>query len=111
MEPIELLSNQLKQYQDQNQKEHETLMKKIDELLSEVHALHRENVTRDKKVQEIENRQMEIQSNVQDIQKDVQQIKNHHMNRSYLWKWVLGALGTLGVLGGIISVAWKFGLF
>ena len=115
MEPIELLSKQLEQYQNQNAREHEVLsakidnkydaiLNRIDELVSIYNALHSERLQDEAKILEIEDRQKKIQADVQDI-------KDHQMKRAHLWSWILKALGTISVIGGIIATSWKFGIF
>lgn len=104
MSPIELLAKQIQQISEQNQKDHDNLNKKIDQLLTEIHVLYSERNVNEKRFDSLELGQKEIKE-------EVQVLKEHHIKRDHLWKWVVKVLGIAGLVLGIIGTLWKFGFF
>lgn len=108
MDPIKLLAQQIQQYNEQNQKEHDDLKKDIKQILAEVHALYGERNTD----QALNNDKFaRLESGISIIQEDLKEIKDHNMKRDHLFKWLLKALGALSVIGGLIATAIKFNWF
>ncbi len=111
MDPMELLSKQLQQYQEQNERDHDMLNKKIDQMLTEIHVLFSERNVNEKRFDNLEEGQKEIKETVNEIDKRVKYLEEHHMKRDHLWKWIVKGLGVLSVIVGLIATAWKLGFF
>lgn len=108
VDPIKLLAQQIQQYNEQNQREHNDLKKDIKQILAEVHALYGERNTD----QAINNdRFSRLEAGISTIQEDLKEIKDQNMKRDHLFKSLLKALGAASVIGGLIATAIKFNLF
>ena len=108
MTPIELLSKQLQQYQEQNARDHENLNKKIDQMLSEIHVLFSERNSNEDKFNGLEKGQNEIKNTANDIDERVKNLEEHHLKRQHSWGLFLKVLGTLATVGAIAGIILKF---
>lgn len=123
MEPIELLSKQLEQYQDSNQKtlqqyinqnesDHKQLNDKIDELLKEIHSLNTDKGISDAKLTALEQGQSEIKTDIKKIQEDLKVLEDHHLKRQHAWHLFIKIISTTAIIGSIAGVILKLsGIF
>ena len=111
MDSTELLAKQIQQYQEQNERDHDMLNKKIDQLLAEIHVLFSERNVNEKRFDNLEEGQKEIKEVAGEIDKRVKSLEEHHLKRDHLVKWIIKGLGVASVIAGLIATAWKFGFF
>ena len=111
MDSTELLAKQIQQYQEQNERDHDMLSKKIDQLLTEIHVLFSERNVNEKRFDSLEEGQKEIKEVVNEIDKRVKNLEEHHMKNDHLWKSILKGLGVASIIAGLLATAWKLGFF
>lgn len=123
MDPLELLSKQLQQYQDQNQKqlqqyqdqnqrEHEALTQKINQLLTEIHVLYSERNLNEDKFNRLQAGQEEIKEELNSLKDDLKVLEDHHLKRQHGWALFLRVIGAGATLGAILGVILKLlGIF
>ena len=108
MNTIDLLSKQLENYQEQNVREHETLSKKFDQMLSEIHILFSERNLNEDKFNRLEEGQKEIKETADSIDNRVQNLEEHHLKSQHSWGLSLKVLGILATVGAIAGIVLKF---
>ena len=123
MDPLELLSKQIQQYQDQNQKQlqqyqdqnqrdHEMLSQKIQQLLTEVHVLYSERNLNEDKFNRLQEGQKEIKDATTDIDLRLKNLEEHHLKRQHGWALFLKVIGASATIGAILGVVLKMaGIF
>ena len=123
MDPLELLSKQLQQYQDQNQKqlqqyqdqnqrEHEALTQKINQLLTEIHVLYSERNLNEDKFNRLQAGQEEIKEELNSLKDDLKVLEDHHLKRQHGWGLMVKIVGTCAGIGAVIGAIMKiFGIF
>ena len=122
MDPIKLLSEQLhkyqeqnlkqiNQYQQQNERDHEKLESKIDEILNICHAMTMEVNSHKKRLEGLEEGQKIIKETVDDIDNRVKNLERSQNESKHLRDWIIKGLGILAAVIGIAATIWKLGLF
>lgn len=118
MDPLELLSKQLQQYQDQtqkqlqqyqdqNQREHEALTQKINQLLTEIHVLYSERNLNEDKFNRLQTGQEEIKKELNSLKDDLKVLEDHHLKRQHGWSLFLKVLGASATICAILGVILK----
>ena len=115
MEKEDLIIQMLKQYQEQNEKDHAELTNKIDQALSEIHVLVISNNSKDKRLDELDRGQKEIKESingsVDDLDKRVKDLEKAKIESDHLRNWIIKGLGIATVIIGIVTAVWKLGIF
>ena len=127
MDSLELLSQQIQQYQQQNQKQmqiyqeqnekdHEKLETNIkenhSEMMAVVQVLTSETASNKKINASLEDRQKEIKDTIDAIDKRVKGLEDHQLKREHSWNTFLKWTGAIATIGAITSVILKlFGVF
>ena len=111
MDSTELLAKQIQQYQEQNERDHDMLNKKIDQMLAEIHVLFSERNVNEKRFDNLEEGQKQIKETADEIDKRVKNLEEHHMKKDHFWKTIVKILGVVSVVAGLIATAWKLGFF
>ena len=122
MDPIKLLSQQLhkyqeqnlkqiNQYQQQNERDHEKLESKIDEILNICHAMTMEVNSHKKRLEGLEEGQKNIKEIADDIDKRVKSLEQSQIESKHLRDWIIKGLGILAAAIGIVATIWKLGIF
>lgn len=122
MDPIKLLSNQIQQYQQQNQEQfhkyqeqnehdHRMLESKIDQILGMMQAMIIEQNSHKKRLDGLESGQTEIKQTIDDIDKRVKNLEQRAVKSDHLRDWILKGLGVAALIAGLFATVWKFNLF
>ena len=116
MDSIELLAKQIQGYQDQNQREHELLEKKMDDHHKEVLSIYQvvtsKLASHEKQLEDLKEGQKKILDSGDARDKRIKGLEDHQLKREHSWttflKWS-GAIATIATITGVVLKL--FGVF
>ena len=122
MDPVKLLADQIKQYQEHNERDHERLENnmrenhqkiesKIDEVLAMMQAVNSEVNSHKKRLENLEQGQQDIKDTVNEIDDRVKKIEKKQIESDHLRNWIIKGLTVATVIVGLVTAVWKFGIF
>ena len=111
MDKFELLFNQIKEISSQNERDHEQINSKMDQMLTEIHVLFNERNVNEKRFDTLEQGQKDLKIELDSVQKKLQNLQDQNLKRQHGWSLFGKVLAGIATVAGIVTALWKFNFF